>query len=159
MSLGHTDRQRAEALPLVSLDLHLGLRQQLDIVSPVDLLSDRPDLVLDAHVELVEELEVAGGVGRPLGGLCQVPCPHPALGPVATENGVESSRLLRQSSDQLQLLLSVGHEDVDGHHDRDPEHVDILDLLPEIAESRLDERHVGLSVLRLEGNSRRDCWT
>ena len=58
MSLGHADREVVEALPRVSLYLHLGLRQELNVVRSVDLLRNGSDLVLDAEVEVVEELEV-----------------------------------------------------------------------------------------------------
>ena len=142
MSLGHADREVVEALPRVSLYLHLGLGQQLNVIRSVDLLRNGSDLVLDAEVEVVEELEVAGGVCCSLYSLGQLGRPTASQRPVTAKNSIECSRLLGQSPDQLQLLVSVGDEDVDGDHHGDSKHVDILNLLPEIAEARLDQRDV-----------------
>ena len=95
MGLGHADRQVAEALPLVPLDLGHCLRQQFDVSRSVNLLRDCPDFVLDGQVKVVEEAEVARRLSCSLDSLGKVDSTSATLGPVAAENCIKGSCFFR----------------------------------------------------------------
>ena len=132
------------------LDLGDRLWQEFNVRRPVDLLRDRPDLVLDGEVQVVEELEVARGLGRPLHGLGQVDGTSASLGPVPAEDRVEGAGLLGQTNHLVKFLLSVSDKDVDGNNHRDPEGVGVLNLFSQVAEAGSYKGKVALRVLRLE---------
>lgn len=60
------------------------------------------------HLQVIEESEVAGGLGGPLDGLAQGHSAGPAFGPVCAVNSVKGAGSFGYAAHQIQLGLRVG---------------------------------------------------
>ena len=67
--------------------------------------------------------------------------------PVPTQDRVEGSVELGQGPDQLQLLLGVGGEHVDGNHHRNAEDDCVLDLFLQVGETFLNLKKYQTKVI------------
>ena len=59
------------------------------------------------YLQIIEELELAGGLGGPLDSLPQGHSTGSTFGPVGAAHGVEGSGCFGHAADQIQLQLSV----------------------------------------------------
>ena len=132
LGLGHADGQviKAEVGELLELLLRGGGDD--DAVSVIDLGSDGVELVLNAVVDVVDELEVVGLVAQAHDFLSQRKTAFAALGPHFAQADVDA-QLAALALDEVELGLGVGRERVDG--DDAGETVDVLhvvDVLEEV---------------------------
>src|SRR5829696_6237068 len=151
--LRHADRQVAEAVLLVGVELAARGQVVLDAVSPVHPGGDGLYLLLQGRVFGVEEVKIGrllGGLGDRLG---QVHGPLAALREVVADRHA-GAHLLGHLPDGIVLRFKVGGERVDRHHRRDAVQPDVLDLLPQVVSSSVNVAGVLLQHLlgkRLSG--------
>ena len=142
LGLGHADQQVILAQLVDELEVLLGLRRKVHAVGAVDLLGNGRHLLLGAHLGLVDELEVGGFLARLDDLLRQLDSALAALAPdLGKREG--SAHLGALLLHQCQLGLRVQREAVDGDDDGKPELLDVLDVLLEVGDTRLE----GLQVL------------
>jgi len=93
MCLGHADGEVAKALLLVPFNLDHSLRKQLYVICTINLLSNSPDLLLNRHVKVVQELEAGGRVASLVYSLGQLSSSRSSQSPVPTFNSIKGSGL------------------------------------------------------------------
>ena len=147
MRLRHADREVSEAEPLVGRDLRARLVGVVDAVGAVHALSDRLDLLLDRGLERIEEAEGPSLVAGAADGGGQRAAPLPAFREDLAHLRREGARGEGALYDQRVLAVGVGREAVDRDDRWDAVGRDVLELLLEVADARLDRAE----VLAVEG--------
>ena len=122
LGLGNADRQVAEALAGIGINLLLGELAELDVGSTVHVTGDLLDTLLDGvALNLIEKLLSLGVRLLASGndGLGEVNSALATLGPVVGKHGVLSTGLDGLLTNNINLGLGIGRELVDGNDDRD----------------------------------------
>ena len=141
LRLGDADREAAEPVPLVALELAAGERGVVDPVGAVDLGRDRLDLLPERRLGRVQEVEVAG-LGRHLGDrLGDLGRAAAAVGEVRADRGPDAHRRC-DLRDRGALGREVGGHRVDRDDRLDAVRADVLQLLAQVG--RADQHVLGV---------------
>mmetsp|Transcript_165 Transcript_165/g.341 ORF Transcript_165/g.341 Transcript_165/m.341 type:complete len:221 (+) Transcript_165:263-925(+) len=155
MRLGDAHGKICEPLARVSRHLLFRLLAPFDAIRPVNLTGHSLDLLLDACLQRVQELEFGFWLcARLRDRLCELRSACAAKRPVVGHARSISTRgetVLLQLS---QLLLRVCGKLVDGHHDMHAKLFEVLDVVPKVGAPRVQEVEVFGLVLVGE---RRSC--
>jgi hypothetical protein len=145
-SLGHADRKGRVALAGVGCDLSLGVLAELDAVGTVHLLGDDVHLLLEAKVDIVQEVELGVILASLNDGVGKLNSSLTTTSPVVGGNSSIGSNLEGIVLDELELSRGVVRELVDSDDDLDAEFLGVLNVLAKVSAALLEEFEVLLGV-------------
>src|SRR5215211_2476275 len=148
MGLGHADRQLAEPVPLIGVELATRAHVVLHTSRPVYLLGDGLDLLPQRSLIRIEKRErgrLFGGLGDRLG---ELHSSSPAIREVAAY-GHPCAHLSGDLADGVVFRLVVRREGVDRHHRRDAVKADVLYLFLQVGCTGMNV--IGVLTLHLLG--------
>lgn len=95
---------------LTSVRLNLRLRKlaELNTIAAVNLPNDRVDLILDRHVEIIQELEARLALARSDEGLRELDGAGSTFGPVVADDGGICTSRQGLLADELELGFGIG---------------------------------------------------